>query len=428
MRNLNNLFVSLILVSLCVFGSFPEPTGAEEQQTSACTTIVSARDVLRCALERHPVIQQALISNQQASKAEGKASAFANPEISTKTTYGKSLGDNLWTFEGSLDQKLEIGGKRGSRIERARAEAEKATASLQEARETAFLEIVHSLNRHRQIHEELVILNEAISAFQRVQALYTRRGRLSAEQEVSSEIFSLALGQHRLRRSKLISEKEGIKKRLEFILGRDLPEDESYLPDFRKEWPEIPESGNESFESSTLKLAKSDLRSAEAEWKSARAESWPDLTAGPVFQWDRDGPSDVYRYGFNLSLPLPLWNWNRSGRAYAEHGKNLAVRNFEIAKKLEMTERAQLLGEYRSVASIIGSLVDLKELERKHARVEKLFEQGLVSTSLYIEAHRQIQEYLATRNEEEHEATDALWKIYAIDGRMFEESLWTPTF
>lgn len=402
--------------------------GAADQPTSACSTIASARDLLRCALERHPIIQQAMIGNQRASNAEGKASAFSNPEISTKTTYGKSLGDHLWTFEGSVDQKLEIGGKRSSRMEMARAEAERGTASLQEAREKAFLEIVHTLNRHRQIHEELEIIDEAISAFQRVQSLYKNRGRLSAEQEVSSEIFSLALGQHRLRRSKLISEKEGIKKRLTFILGQDLPVDEAYLPAFRKEWPELPDSSNDSFESSTIKLAKSDLKSAEAEWKSARADSWPDLTVGPVFQWDREGASDVYRYGFNLSLPLPLWNLNRSGRAYAEQGKNLAFANLEITRKTERTERAQLLEEYRSVTSIIGSLVNLKDLEKKHSRVERLFEQGLVSTSLYIEAHRQIQEYLATRNEEEHEATDALWKIYAIDGRMFEEALWTPTF
>jgi len=426
MRTFYKLSIHFILMAAATLSS--GTAGAADQPTSACSTIASARDLLRCALERHPIIQQAMIGNQRASNAEGKASAFSNPEISTKTTYGKSLGDHLWTFEGSVDQKLEIGGKRSSRMEMARAEAERGTASLQEAREKAFLEIVHTLNRHRQIHEELEIIDEAISAFQRVQSLYKNRGRLSAEQEVSSEIFSLALGQHRLRRSKLISEKEGIKKRLTFILGQDLPVDEAYLPAFRKEWPELPDSSNDSFESSTIKLAKSDLKSAEAEWNAARAESWPDLTVGPVFQWDREGASDVYRYGFNLSLPLPLWNLNRSGRAYAEQGKNLAVADLEITRKMERTERAQLLEEYRSVTSIIGSLVNLKDLEKKHSRVERLFEQGLVSTSLYIEAHRQIQEYLATRNEEEHEATDALWKIYAIDGRMFEEALWTPTF
>lgn len=40
-------------------------------------------------------------------------------------------------------------------------------------------------------------------------------------------------------------------------------------------------------------------------------------------------------------------------------------------------------------------------MEIRHGRIEKLFEQGLVTTSLFIEAHRQIQEFTQARNEQE---------------------------
>lgn len=399
-----------------------------EQSPGSCQPIKSAEDFLRCALEKHPAVQRAQIEVSRASKREGKASAFSNPEIETTTTYGKNLGDRLWTFESSLNQKFEMGGKRSSRIDIARAEADRSNASLKQAKEAAFFEVIHSLNRHRQIHEEIEIVSEAIAAFEKVESLYRKRGRLSAEQEIASEIFALALGENRLKRSKLQSEKEELMKRLEFIVGQKLPEDESYLPEFKKIWPEVPSIPTELFKSSATLLAEAELKSSMAELRGAHAESWPDLTIGPVFNWDRDGASDIYRYGLNLNLPLPLWNWNRSGRAYAEQNKLLAERNFEFTKSEVSLERQRLATRYTLAVAAIKTLPDLDRLEKKHSRVEKLFEQGLLSTSMFIEAHRQMQDFVQTRNEEEHEATDALWKIYALDGKIFEETLWTSIF
>lgn len=416
-------FGILILGNANAFAQEAAPAG------EVCSTLKTAEDILRCALERHPAVLRARIESQRSSFGERKASAFSNPEVETTTKYGKNLGDKLWTFDGSLNQKLEIGGKRASRIDMARAEAEKAGANLQKARESAFLEVIHTLNRHRQVHDELEVITEAVEAFGRVQGLYKNRGRLSAEQEVSSEIFSLALGEHKLRRNNLLNEKDELKRRLELILGAELSEkEENYLPAFKTHWPSLNQSVVDSNKNSELLMAKAELKAAEAEFKGARGDSWPDLTIGPAFSWDRDGSSDVYRYGLNLNMPLPLWNWNRAGRAYAEQGKILAEKNLEISGREVNSERKQLLEKYQSVVEAISALPDLKALEKKHSRVEKLFDQGLVSTSLFIEAHRQIQEFIKTRNEEEHEATDALWKIHAVDGQMFEETLWKDSF
>ncbi|MBN8555446.1 MAG: TolC family protein [Deltaproteobacteria bacterium] len=424
---IRNILIGTLLIASTEAAA--EVASASSEQLTACATVKTAQDILNCALERHPAVIRARIESQRSSFGESKASAFTNPEAATTTTYGKSLGDKLWTFEGSLNQKIEVGGKRSSRIHIARAEAEKAGANLQKARESAFLEVIHTLNRHRQIHDELEIINEAVEAFGRVQGLYKGRGRLSAEQEVSSEIFSLALGDHKLRRNNLKNEKDELKRRLELIIGAELSEEEeNYLPAFKTHWPSLNEIAVDINKNSELLLAQAELKVAEAEFKAARADSWPDVTIGPTFVWDRDGANDIYRYGLNLNLPLPLWNLNRAGRAYAEQGKLLAKQNLEITGREVNSERRQLLEKYQSVVEAISSLPDLKALEKKHSRVEKLFDQGLVSTSLFIEAHRQIQEFIKTRNEEEHEATDALWKIHAVDGRMFEEALWKESF
>lgn len=422
-------FYLIIILSLSLKSAYADekPSLREKESSSGvCATLTSTKEVLQCALQQHPLIQQSQIESTKASYAHGKAAAHYNPELATTTTSEAERGGRLWVFEGSLNQRFELGGKRSSRIEAARAEVDKASSSLQFAREQVFLETIHSLYRYRQIYEELELLNEATTAFQRVLNQYKERGRLSPEQEISSEIFSLALGEQKLRRDKLIVEETGLRRRLELILGRPLPNTRSYLPPFRKKWPALNGAGGENYESSSLKLAKSELRFAQAELQAAQALSWPDVTAGPVVGFDHTGPGDVhqYRFGFNVGLPLPLWNVNRSGRAYAEQGRALAAKNLEVTQSLINIEQKQLLEKYQSVITVMGTLADLKELEKKHSRVEKLFQQGLVSTSLYIEAHRQIQDFLQTRNESEQEANDALWKTYALEGRMFEENLW----
>lgn len=62
----------------------------------------------------------------------------------------------------------------------------------------------------------------------------------------------------------------------------------------------------------------------------------------------------------DLSLPLPLWNLNRSGRAYAERGRNAALQNFELVKKETANERQQLVDRYRTLVSAIASAARLK--------------------------------------------------------------------
>jgi len=415
-----------LLLSLLTNHSISAEENPSAADVSKCASISSTKDIVRCALERHPSILRAMAERDHAAKAEGKASSIPNPEASTTTTYGKSLGDKLWTFEASLDQKVEIGGKRSSRIKLAQSENELAEGSLKKAQEEVFLEMVHSLNRHRQIHEEMELINEAVSAFQRVKAIYEKRGRLSAEQKVSSDLFELSIGEHRLRRAKIQGEKDALSRHFELILGQNLPEDEKFMPKFRKSWPEIAPANE--VKSGEIQIATAQFKAAEAEWKAQKAESYPDITIGPVFEWEREGPTDVYRYGLNLSLPLPLWNWNRSGRAYAERGKIAAERHLEFTKKEAQSERQQHIDKYKALVGALAQAPDLKNLETKHRRIETLFEQGLVSTSLFIEAHRQIQEFTESRNEQEHEANDALWKIYALDGRMFEEELWNSNF
>jgi cobalt-zinc-cadmium efflux system outer membrane protein len=62
-------------------------------------------------------------------------------------------------------------------------------------------------------------------------------------------------------------------------------------------------------------------------------------------------------------------------------------------------------------------------MEVKHKNMEELFERGIVSAALIIEAHRLMAEFAAEQNEQELKAIEALWSIYALQGKILEERL-----
>ena len=63
-------------------------------------------------------------------------------------------------------------------------------------------------------------------------------------------------------------------------------------------------------------------------------------------------------------------------------------------------------------------------MEKKHKNMESLFERGLIQSSLIIEAHRQMADFTESVNEQELRAVEALWSIYALEGRIPQEGLW----
>ncbi len=58
--------------------------------------------------------------------------------------------------------------------------------------------------------------------------------------------------------------------------------------------------------------------------------------------------------------------------------------------------------------------------EEKHKQIERHFFNGMISSSLVIEAHRQLIEFEQKRNESEREAIEALGSIFIIDNQFAE--------
>jgi len=87
------------------------------------------------------------------------------------------------------------------------------------------------------------------------------------------------------------------------------------------------------------------------------------------------------------------------------------------------SERERERARYEKAVAALRALGGRKALRDKHEQVEDFFERGLISSSLVIEAHRQMLDFTRSRHEHELAAVTALWRIRAIDGTILGEKL-----
>lgn len=412
-------FLLVLFSTLVRAEEFQEVPGAQE-----CKRLASPQDVIDCALSNHPEAQRAKLSNLQAENLESAASQRPNPEIGGKSVFGKSLGDNVINHEVNLAHTVELGGKRGARIDKALAEKETVAASSQRSREEVLLETLHGLYRLRQIQDELHTLDEALQTFSRIQRQFRSRPRRTPEQEVSLAVFDVAEGDYQLRRAALEAELATHTREIELAIGRSFDPTPNVLPPKRTKWPTFSEEKTPTiFKGSAMNSVRAGLKLAEAELSVAQSLSWPNFKIGPSFESQTSGPFTFQTYGVNLSFELPLFQINGGGRAVARAGLDLAERSVLLKERELSNQRKILLKKYSLSVKAVEASLSHAELEKKHRNTDALFARGIIPSSLVIEAHRQIVDFTKNQNEQELSALEALWQIYVLEGRAFEEKL-----
>ena len=124
-----------------------------------------------------------------------------------------------------------------------------------------------------------------------------------------------------------------------------------------------------------------------------------------------------------VSFPFPLFHANGGGRSLAY--KNLTKSKIDLKFKQKNIERIRdrIVEDYNNSVEALGKSASYKELEKKHLKLERLFQRGLVTSSMVIEAHRQIIEFLHHVHEHTIKAIENLWTIYALDGQILREEI-----
>ena len=416
--------VRLILCALCFF--VPVRGFAADE---GCL-LRSTQDILDCALRNHPEVAQAQAIRERDSALQRVARQRPNPELEGKIVSGSDAVHTVLSTETSLLHTLELGGKRRARIRQATAQGEFSAASLLEAKELVALNTVLALHRLRQIRSESAYLQESSTTFDRILRQFRSRSVLPPEQSVSLSVFDLAKDEYNLRKKSLLEEETELKTFLEIATGVPFSQMKGLLPKRRGAWPKIasdPEEFGPESSASEIKKAAADLKRAEAGLSLAKSNAWPDFKLGPTVETGTLGRNDSVTVGGTISLPIPILNLNRGEKAYAAMEKTRASSQLEFTRKKIVLERAKQLARYQNAVKGV-SQIHWGDLNKKHHEVEDFFDRGLVPSSLVIESHRQFFEITRIVHEQELTATDALWRLYIIDGKVFDETIWAGAF
>lgn len=388
----------------------------------ACPALTSPQSVLDCALRVHPAAKGSAALLAQAEALGSAAGQRPNPEAEGTGVFGDSQDQ----IQVSLLHTFETGGKRGRRLDRARAEALELGAEALSVKEEIAVDTVSGLYRLRQIREELKLLQEALDTFSRIARQLRARPRRSPEQEVSLSVFQLAERDYSVKRSALEGETLALRRGLELGLGAPLPDSDSVLPARPSQWPDLGVPGTlAALRGSSALRAAAALEAAQAELGSARAAAYPDVKLGPSVLRQKNGPGEGSStlLGAGLSLPLPLYQRNAGGKRLAARAVETALARSSAAMATLGAQRDAEFVRYRAATSTLVQAGDTEKLEAEHEKMEGLYERGLIPSALVIEAHRQMVDYTRDLNEQELSAIRALWTIYAIEGRVLTEKL-----
>ncbi|MGE3682682.1 MAG: TolC family protein [Bdellovibrionales bacterium] len=399
-----------LLSSMTVYGQTP----CEGQK-------ISYAQVLKCVEERSPAIQSALLEMERANANVGAAGQWRNPELGLESFQGKVLSQSTSETDLTLAVPIEPG-KIGARLRVANSGIRVAEALLYEARATVRSEVMLKLHRLRQLLHEQEILDESISTFAKLVSQYSRRPKLSPEQELSTTVFRLAKSDYDLRKATLNEELATLDSFFKLRTGRTVETLIPSLPSAPKSWPKIEGSGSVEH-SPRIRQLSAELEVANAEVSLARSESWPTVSVGPSVKLVNEGGRADQLYGVNLSLPLPLFNANGAGRRAAQAGAKVSETKKSFGLLEEENRRAELVRIYDQSVAALNSTQSHPEIEKRHHEAERQFMRGLVPSSLVIEAHRTFVDLEQSRHQRELRAIEAWLGIYTLDGQILEKSL-----
>ncbi len=387
-----------------------------------CPLPKDVSDILKCIQKQHPKIIHAQSEFQRSDKLVDMAASWQNPEFEIEQTSGDVDSVNVKETTMAVVIPIEIGGKISARKDEAKAQAKLSEVELLKAQSEVTLEAVLKLSRLRQLDIEKSILSEAIKMYSQVVSQQKSRLNLSAEQRISLSVFKMAASEAQIRFSKLFEEEKALENYFHIATGHSLSELRAVIPKTVKAWPNVI-ADSEVNRSVEILHAKAETELAQAQLSLAQASSWPELKLGPVISTTESGEAKEKLYGFQLSFEIPVFNLNRAGRSYSKMGYEHSKVHGEYIENQENHNRAELVKVYQRIVDILKDSPAIEELEKSNKSQSSSIRQGLISAPLIIESYRQMEEFVQSRHERELKATEILWQLYNIDGKILTESL-----
>jgi cobalt-zinc-cadmium efflux system outer membrane protein len=387
---------------------------------SICPVPSRLEELVTCLLEAHPDSQRSNLDVELSRLTVDIAKQRPNPEFESQTLGGGAFSQGQFQQALRLLHTVELGGKRSARQSVAEGQIAVTESTRVEVKASILRSLLITLHHIRIKERELHAVEESQTTFQKLIKQYKDRPHKSAEQDVALNVFRLAAQDYELRRSQILDVQAGFARVFRTIAGLELSELASILPEAPKSWDKLPESEPSVDAAPEINTLLASQLLQQGEYNLAKSLSYPDLKIGPAYQYVWDPTYVSNSFGLTFTLPLPIYQTNAAGRAFALKAVEIAEQKVFIKRRELHGERAQLVSVYRDTTQALEAAQSLQSIEEKHSKIESLFLQGLVSSALIIEAHRQLVETIQITGERELRAIEAKIRIDEIDGRLLE--------
>ncbi|MCP4131839.1 MAG: TolC family protein [bacterium] len=416
---------TIMILFLCLFVTiqdiYPKENREKKERTNN-SQVNSVQKLVTVTLKNHPRIKVLSVESDREKSLEKIAGQGPNLEFDSRLLY--TIDNPGFNSEFSLKHTFELGGKQSDREKEAKRKLSLFEKKVVIKKQEIVSELLLSLYRLRQVKDEIAVIRESINTYYGIRTRYRKLPRLSPEQEISLTIYSLAENENRTKLRMLKSEQISLEQKLKLFTGLEKISFTGLLPKGYTKWPEVINLTNsETMNSPLIDVAAEELKLNEASYNVAQSGAWPNLGIGPSVSNLNTNSINETEAGVAFSFTIPLYHQNQGEREYAKRSIRLSKANIEAVKKELLSVRKAYVLSYRESTKNFKKVSSHRLRDRKHAKLHRFLRRGLVSTGLVIEYHRQEFELLKTRNENEMNALQALWSIYAIDGVIFKEGI-----
>lgn len=365
-----------------------------------------------------PEIQKAKASLEVIRARREQAAQIPNPELAVGTWGGKANSQTWKQTDFTVLQPIELGGKRGSRIDVAEAEAKESQVQLLALTAEARLKVLFTLYRMRQLVDEISTLSEAKHTFENLVKNYKRRPQLSPEQSTSLFVFDLTEKEYDLLLEDAQTEINFLESDFKVMTGIQPEEVKHLLPQRLQKWPVA--NGVGELNSPTLRLLSARTELSEQELNLAKSEIWPTVSIGPTYTMQNQFGDQANILGVVVSLPLPILNQNNGARAIAAKSIMANRKFMEVEKTILSARRFGLIRSYTSSSKLLEAQWNQAGLHKDHERVEQNFLKGMISSPLVIESHRQYVDAQRLYHSRELKALDYYYQLLLLEGGKIE--------
>jgi outer membrane protein TolC len=406
---MNYVIRTVVALSIAFQSVFAAEAGGDCQP-------ISYTDFVKCA---EKISSDIRISEQQVQAVvnlEDAAQQWVNPDLEVDSVW---KGSEKAETTAALLFTVRLGGKKNALVSEAKGEIQRSQANRDLSVNGTRLEIMLSLYRLSHLKAEIALEEESVVTFTKIVGQFQKRPALSPEQDVSLTVFKMSLADHQLRLTRLQADQEKLVQALFSVTGIGKAAILKSLPSRKDKWPEISIEGDVE-SSPQMRQAVADLKVARSQKDKADSDAWPDLKIGPSMKLTKENGENNTFVGVGLSMSLPMFTTNSGNRAYRSQ-KVIEVELVANQSRKKLTSaRSELVNRYSKTVGSLKNSLSLKDLEEKHEQVERQFFKGLVSSSLIIEAHRQLFELEERRNASELEALESYGRILIMDNKFNE--------